>query len=583
MFADEEVADAIDWGVANGIIREAVLMERTEDNLEYQITTEYPISRIISVYTSTEETGTASMIEVTADISLLGITLEDEDDVVTNIVSIVDANGLETYNTRAADGTFSGRVVYFPSDTPAVSGGEYTVIYNKVELYNVENTDGSFSDTTIIMPSSDILEGAEVLDTVEDLFLTEDDVYIDYIANIEEILPSQSLSDLPASGITGSNSLVNSSFSAIESSNQPIFYTFDNSNEPNGLYKFSPSRLSISVTGTNTQGKIKVSGETLTRAEFTVFASVAVSDLTVTLKSEIKDFFGVTSIPSSIGIARIDKVTVVDTKEEFDISGYATSLTTYDSRSAVLDSDLETYEFTLPSTESNSEISLSSGQQLKISLLLYNTADFEDIFYSADGTAYTDKVFGRISTISVSSGFRSAVGSLVGSVSVAPKNQPENSNTYFTDYDFKAPKEGERITVRYNLNRIITDVTTSLEGVRSITADVLVKEAFGLPVDVQGEIVINENAENSSSTIRENVENAVVNLLNTTTLGGTIDYSDIISVATGISGVDSINVSLFNEADEKGRRSYIKALDNQVIEANSVTFKVVSRQDFRIT
>ena len=183
----------------------------------------------------------------------------------------------------------------------------------------------------------------------------------------------------------------------------------------------------------------------------------------------------------------------------------------------------------------------------------------------------------------VSSGFRNSVGTLVGSISVNVKNQPENNNTYLTDYDFKAPKEGERLTIRYNLNRLITDVTSGLEDVRSITADVLVKEAFELAVDVEGQILINENTENGSSTIRENVENAVVNLLNTSTLGGTVDYSDIISVATAISGVDSINVSLFNEADKTGRRSYIKALDNQVITANSVTFEVVSRQDFRIT
>jgi hypothetical protein len=299
--------------------------------------------------------------------------------------------------------------------------------------------------------------------------------------------------------------------------------------------------------------------------------------------SEIKDYFGVSSVTSNLGIARVDKVEVVDTEEVFDLSGYSLLENTYDFNSAQKNSSLKSYQFTLPSSSTNISIALTSGQQIKITLLLFNNTGFEELYFGEDGTVYTDKVFGRINTVSVSSGLRSAIGVLVGSISINVKNQPDDNNTYFADYNFKAPKEGERLTVRYNHNRLITTVTTSLEEVRSITADVLVKEGFNLAVDVSGQILINENASNSSSTIRENVENAVVNLLNSSTFGTTIDYSDIISVAAAISGVDSVNVSLFNEANQKGRRTYIKALDNQVITANSVSFEVISRQDFRIT
>jgi uncharacterized phage protein gp47/JayE len=583
LFADSEVADSIDWGVSNGIMREVALVEQTDDELEYQVVTDYDISRIISIFSATRTIATAEEIVVSDDIRLLGLVLDEEDDGVSSVVSITTSTGLEVYNTRSADGTFSAKTIYFPSDTPAVGGEDYTVLYNKNELYNIDNTDGSFANNIIIMPSSDILEGSEVLDIVDDLFLTEEDIYVDYMADITELLPSQSITDLPVSGLSSSNLLVNSSLASVEGSAQPVFYTFDSNNAPNGLSRFGPGRAAVNVTGSSASGKIKVSGESLTRAEFTVFASTSLSDLTVTLKSEIKDMLSISSIPSSVGVARIDKVEVVDTGEIFDISGHSLLSAIYDSKSALEDDTLKSYEFTLPSTDTNNGISLTSGQQLKVSVLIYNTSDFEDLFFGEDGTIYTDKVFGRISTISVSSGFRNSIGTLVGSVSVDIKNQPENNNTYLTDYDFKAPKEGERITVRYNLNRLITNVTTGLEEVRSITADVLVKEAFDLSVDVQGEILVSDNTESSSSTIRENVENAVVNLLNTSTLGGTVDYSDIISVGATISGVDSINVSLFNEEDKTGRRSYIRALDNQVISANSVTFRVVSRQDFRIT
>jgi uncharacterized phage protein gp47/JayE len=583
LFSDSDVSDSIDWGASNGIRREIGIIEQTDDDLEYQITTDHNISRIISVFSALQTSAEASLISVSSDISLLGLVLSSEDSGIKNIESITDSGGLEVYKTIKNDGTFSGKTIYFPSDTPAVLSGTYEVIYNKTELYNIENTDGSFGNNILIMPSSDILEGSDVLDIVDDLFLTEDDIYIDYIANISEILPSQSLTSLPIEGLQSSNLLTDSSLSSITGSAQPIFYSFDGNNSPNGINRFGPGRVSVNVTGSVTSGKIKIAGETLTRAEFVVYSGISMSGLKINLRSEIKEFFGLKTVPSNIGIGRVDSVSIVDSGSLFDISGYKLLTNIYDSKSGSSDSSLSSYEFTIPSTETNGGVSLSSGQKIKISVLIYNTTDFEDLFFREDGTIYTDKVFGRISTISVSSGFRNPIGTLVGSVSINIKNQPENSSTYFSDYNFKAPKEGERLTVRYNLNRLITDVTSGLEDVRSITADVLAKEAFDLPVDVEGQILINDNTGNGSSTIKENVENAIVNLLNTGALGGTIDYSDIISAGAAISGVDSINVSLFNKKDTTGRRTYIRALDNEVISANSVIFNVVSRQNFRIT
>ncbi|NDB86613.1 MAG: hypothetical protein EB127_28555, partial [Alphaproteobacteria bacterium] len=84
-------------------------------------------------------------------------------------------------------------------------------------------------------------------------------------------------------------------------------------------------------------------------------------------------------------------------------------------------------------------------------------------------------------------------------------------------------------------------------------------------------------------TVIENASNAVVNLLGSSALGATVDYSDIINAVTTIAGVDSVNISLFNESGSTGRRTYIKALDNQAIAAGSVRFTAIARKDFRIT
>jgi hypothetical protein len=172
---------------------------------------------------------------------------------------------------------------------------------------------------------------------------------------------------------------------------------------------------------------------------------------------------------------------------------------------------------------------------------------------------------------------------LSGSISISSFNQPTQGSGYFSDYNFKAPKDGERISVNYNLNKIIIDSTSAIETVRPITADVIVKEAFSLPADVTGTIVVTSGFENEQDSIVENVSNAISNLLNTATLGGLIDYSDLISTGASIQGVDSIDISLFNESGKTGRRSFLQALDNQNIVAGIVLFTAVSRRNFRIS
>jgi hypothetical protein len=151
------------------------------------------------------------------------------------------------------------------------------------------------------------------------------------------------------------------------------------------------------------------------------------------------------------------------------------------------------------------------------------------------------------------------------------------------DYNFTAPKEGERVTVQYNINKLVGDVTVAIESVRPITADILVKEAEELLVDVSGTLLINDDSINSADTIVQDVTSVVVNLLNTFKLGSVIDYSDIISAAAGITGVDSVDISLFNISGETGRKSFIKSLDNQTISPGTVLFSAVTREAFRVS
>lgn len=583
LFSDDSVADSIDWGPPNGIFLETSTIGRTDDGFEYQVQVSNQISRVISVFSGVSTDSTVSTVVTSEDVEVPGVVVPNDQPAIMNIVSIKNEEGVELFDTNGADGTFSGRTVFLPSDTSAIIGENVTVLYNKVELFDIENTDGSFSNDIISLPSEDILAGNDLLDDVESIFLVDDEIYTKYVAAIENIVPSQELTSLPISGSTITNNLLDSGLVVINNAKQPVEYTFDEDSVKTSIDRFGPTRLAVSLTGIVRAGKIKVTGTSLTRLELEITAGTSINELAFDLDADMRSALGLSQIPASIGIARLDKIQVVDTEEEYDLTGYKLLDNSFALGTAGADTTLSSTEFTLPSTDKNNSISLTSGSKVNVTLLYSVASDYEDLFFATDGLTISDKVFGRIDRIAVSSGLRNSAGALVGTILVTPNNQPRTGSSYFTNYNFVAPKEGERITVRYNLNRLISDVTVGVENVRPITADVLVKESFSLPVDVSGEILVNSNAESSSDTILEDVTNAVTNLLNTSTLGSIIDYSDVISVATAVNGVDSINISLFNETGEVGRRSFIKALDNQHITAGIVTFEAVSRQNFRIT
>ena len=190
---------------------------------------------------------------------------------------------------------------------------------------------------------------------------------------------------------------------------------------------------------------------------------------------------------------------------------------------------------------------------------------------------------GFISKINVTSGFRNAAGNIVGNLAVYSGCQPPVGRSFLSNYSFIAPKEGERISVKYNINRLLLDATTAVERVRPITSDIIIKEAAEILIDVSGEILINEDQIQNADFILQNVSDEISKLLSTNALGPTIDYSDVISAGTRVSGVDSINISQFNVSGKSGRKSFIKALENQTINPGNIFLEAVSRKDFRIS
>jgi uncharacterized phage protein gp47/JayE len=585
-FKDESATDSIDWTSSGGIFEEESIITKSADNINYQIELNYNINKVLSAYTKVIVESSVSTVSTIENTSTVGIVLATTDPVINNIISIRRlSDNLELYNSKASDGYFVSRTIYLPSDSPAQLGDSVVINYNKVEVYNINSTDGSYYNQVVVLPSESVLDASLILSDVDDAYLAGDPVYVKYVANLNQIYPQTSLAQLPITGSTTSNSLLSSAGIVSTSNTQPVIFEYANGS-PKSIVRFGPSKLRVDVSGVSSAGKIKVSGTTLNRYTVDVVAGTSKNGNIFSIESDLKKSLAISSLPSSVGIAKIDKVSKLDSSgieiQDFDILGYAILDNTYDIGYSKKDASLKSYQFVLPNTTNNNAISIASGDIIRINLLVYNTNNYEELYYSTSSIKITNNLFARISSISVSSGFRNTTGNIIGNISIFGFNQPLSGQTYNVDYNFLAPKEGERITVTYNINQLIIDTTSEIERVRPITADVLVKEASEILVDVSGTLLINDDSLAEANKIVENVTNSVTNLLNTSKLGPVVDYSDIISVAAAESGVDSVNISLFNENGNVGRKAYIKALDNQTISPGTIIFEAVPRNKFRI-
>lgn len=586
-FKDLNATDAVDWTSSGGIFEESSIITKSNDGLQYEVSLEYNINKVISVYTKNVVSGIISIVQTIENTQIPGIVIPNDEPIISNIVSIKkSSNNLELYNTKASDGKFASRTIYLPSDTVASVGDSVVIEFNKLEFFDIESSDGSSYNNIVVLPSDSVLEAFGILDEVETAFLGSDNVYVKYVGELTSVFGSSNLSDLPITGLDTSNRLFGGTGIQSSLSNQPIFWEYLNS-LPSKISRFGATNLRVDVSGVPKAGKIKISGTSLNRYEITVLAGNVKKDVLIyDIDAEVKSILGLDILPATLGIARVDSFARVDSTgnilDSFDLLGTTLYENKYDIGSSQKDASLSRFRFIIPQTPTNNGISISSGDIVKISFLMYNENENEELFFGTSGSRVSKNRYGRIRNISVSSGFRNASGNLSGSVSISSYNQPSVNQNYYVNYQFLAPKEGERLSISYNINRLILDTTRAIEVVRPITADVLIKEAEEILVDVRGTILINDGATLETSKVIENVINAVSNLLNTSTLAPTIDYSDIISVAAGQNGVDSVNISLFNESGKTGRRAFIKALDNQTISPGSIIFEAVPRKKFRI-
>lgn len=552
-----QAQDSIEWGFPN-YIRDEIKQVSVDAYGNMTLSTELPISRVLSVNTYESESTSVSSGKIIAVSKS-----------VNNIHSIKDTSlsgTPEVYNTLSADGTAASGSISLPTDTLAQVGDSVNVVYNLNDVYTSDSYgSGTFINKKITLPADAGLS-------------TGTNVRINYVADFSNILPKTNMTSFPIS-TNGTNGFQN------VDGYQPVQNEFSGSTIISNKRR-SPSNLLITGGSISINGLLRIVGTTINKvsAVYTATANDEI-DLALLIRRD-KGYSDTTTLSSNIYVARVVSIESVNTtasgevssvNNTYDLTNYSIYNNDWDKANALKDTSLSKTEVSLANTSVNTSSPVSTGTKLRVIFYYAENFDSEDIFFSKNGTAITDKRFGNIYSISRISGFQDAQNNIVGNITIDSFNQPAINSTYSIDYSYTAPKEGERITINYEYNKLIVDATEAIEDIRPITADVLVKAAIEVEIDVIAYIVVTSDYEEKQETVKQDVSDNISSILNSEELGTTIDASDIVDSIYNVAGVDRVRITKMNRANQTGTKESITVEGNEYISPGTISVNIEER------
>lgn len=339
-------------------------------------------------------------------------------------------------------------------------------------------------------------------------------------------------------------------------------------------------------------GSINILGTTIAKAENIVFTATN-TGLKLNIGEAIRkalNLSSVTSIPSNIKLAKVVKVEkvitvsansdeVLDVVTVYDVKNTTIQNNLLYSTYMLSDSTLQNLDFILPSTTNNTlntEVNNlpTLGDKIRITFYYTTDNDSEIISYTRNGTLYTNKKFAWVNKIFVSSGFKSSQST---KFTVTSFTQPSLGARYKAFYDYLAPKQNERILVRYNYNKLIADVTFNLENTRPINADVLARQAKRTLLDLTMNVVIADDYKSSQSTVLQNLRDKLLAALTTNTLGQIVDNPTLINVAQSVAGVARARILYFNKTGNLGQVLKVQAQNDEYFAPNNLIINTETR------
>lgn len=353
------------------------------------------------------------------------------------------------------------------------------------------------------------------------------------------------------------------------------------------IKKFA-SRLSVAISDqTVNTGVISIFGTTVTKSADTVFTATSTGlkqNIFEAIRKALKlqSTAPVQSNIKLVKIAKLEKVTTVSLGSDeilsvlatYDIKWSKLRDNSFYSDEFIEDLSLGDFDFTLPSTTNNINNNIAIGDKLRITFYYSTTNDLENLNFTRNGVLYTNKSFALIDKMYISSGFTSSQST---KLTVGYFNQPILGSRYKVFYDYTAPKQNERVTIRYNYNKLINNVTFNVETSRPINADVLVKQAVEIPVNMTMNIVVSDTYKNSVNIVLQNVKDKMLSALTSNSLGQIIDSSDLINLAYTVDGVDRARVLAFNKEGLIGQSLSLTANQNEYFAPSLITINSENR------
>lgn len=137
------------------------------------------------------------------------------------------------------------------------------------------------------------------------------------------------------------------------------------------------------------------------------------------------------------------------------------------------------------------------------------------------------------------------------------------------------PKEGETLYISYSWNGVMQTLQDRLDQKRILTADVLLKQATEIPIEIKMEVVLAEGY-HATSVRNEVISNISSYVNDTSTLGGEIDQSDLVYLARGSEGVEAVNIkNVHLSIYDNISRTKIELSDREYMKLKSIYIKVL--------
>jgi hypothetical protein len=359
-----------------------------------------------------------------------------------------------------------------------------------------------------------------------------------------------------------------------------------------GLRRAPTKIIGTTVDQVVNTGTVNVAGTTLAKAEDIIFTATN-TGLKLNIGEALRKALSLpstTPLPSNVRLARVVKVEKVVTASVTN-DEVLEVLTTYDVKNTTIqnnllysndmlsDSSLQNLDLILPNTANNTLNTETHnlptlGDKIRITFYYMTDNDSESLSYTRNGTLYTNKKFAFINKMFASSGFKASQSTKFTATSFT---QPSLGSRYKVFYDYLAPKQNERILVRYNYNKLIADVTFNIENTRPINADVLVRQAKRVLLDLTMNVVIADDFKSSQSTVLQNLRDKLLTALTTNKLGQIVDAPTLINIAQGVSGVARARILYFNKTGGIGQVLKVQAQSDEYFAPNNLIINTETR------